>query len=117
MSLTGLFTDGEVKMIMRGLSQKKGTDLMTAPSVTARSGQKATIEIIREFIYPTEYEPPELPNQVGSGTISGGGGLDGGIGGGIVPPSRSLRPLPPRSKPAIPASLSKSNPPSVRTIS
>ncbi len=65
MSLTGLFSDGEVKMIMRGLSQKKGTDLMTAPSVTAKSGQKATIEIIREFIYPTEYEPPELPNEVG----------------------------------------------------
>jgi general secretion pathway protein D len=67
-------------MIMRGLSQKKGTDLMTAPSVTAKSGQKATIEIIREFIYPTEYEPPELPNSVGTtGTISTGvGGLFGG---------------------------------------
>jgi general secretion pathway protein D len=75
MSLTGLFTDGEVKVIMRGLSQKKGTDLMTAPSVTARSGQKATIEIIREFIYPTEYEPPEIPTSVGStGDSLGGGG-------------------------------------------
>jgi general secretion pathway protein D len=86
MSLTGLFSDGEIKVIMRGLSQKKGTDLMTAPSVTARSGQKATIEIIREFIYPTEYEPPELPNQVGATGIGGGGGgiLDGGIGGGNV---------------------------------
>jgi general secretion pathway protein D len=73
--LTGLFSDGEVKMIMRGLSQKKGTDLMTAPSVTAKSGQKATIEIIREFIYPTEYEPPELPNTVGQ---SSGFSLDGG---------------------------------------
>lgn len=83
MSLTGLFTDGEVKVIMRGLSQKKGTDLMTAPSVTARSGQKATIEIIREFIYPTEYEPPELPTTVGSDTISTSGGIGGGLGGGI----------------------------------
>ncbi len=64
-ALTGLFSDGQVQMIMRGLAQKKGTDLMTAPSVTAKSGQKATIEIIREFIYPTEYEPPELPNSVG----------------------------------------------------
>jgi general secretion pathway protein D len=55
---------------------------MTAPSVTAKSGQKATIEIIREFIYPTEYEPPELPNSVGGGN-SGGGiiGLGGGGGG------------------------------------
>jgi general secretion pathway protein D len=80
MSLTGLFSDGQVQMIMRGLAQKKGTDLMTAPSVTAKSSQKATIEIIREFIYPTEYEPPELPNSVGA-TSTGGGGI-GGIGGG-----------------------------------
>jgi general secretion pathway protein D len=71
-AVTGLFTDGQVQMIMRGLAQKKGTDLMTAPSVMARSGQKATIEIIREFIYPTEYEPPELPNS--TGTNFGGGG-------------------------------------------
>jgi general secretion pathway protein D len=73
LGLTGLFSDGQVQMIMRGLAQKKGTDLMTAPSVTARSGQKATIEVIREFIYPTEYEPPELPNSVGAtGGISTG---------------------------------------------
>ncbi len=76
LSLTGLFSEGQVQMIMRGLAQKKGTDLMTAPSVTAKSGQKATIEIIREFIYPTEYEPPELPNSTG---VTGGGGI--GIGG------------------------------------
>jgi len=80
LGLTGVFSDGDVKMIMRGLSQKKGTDLMTAPSVTAKSGQKATIEIIREFIYPTEYEPPELPNSVGqtSGNSIVGGGNSGG---------------------------------------
>lgn len=73
MSFTGLFTDGQVQMIMRGLSQKKGADVMTAPSIVARSGEKATIEIIREFIYPTEYEPPELPNNVGATGIGSGG--------------------------------------------
>ena len=80
LGLTGLFSDGQVQVIMRGLSQKKGVDLMTAPSVTARSGQKATIEVIREFIYPTEYEPPELPQSVGqtSGTTIGAGGGGGG---------------------------------------
>ena len=77
LSLTGLFTDNQVQMIMRGLSQKKGADIMTAPSIMAKSSQKATIEIIREFIYPTEYEPPELPNSVGA---TGGGGGIGGIG-------------------------------------
>ena len=84
MSLTGLFSDGEVKMIMRGLAQKKGTDLMTAPSVTAKSGQKATIEVIREFIYPTEYDPPQLPNSTGSSFGGGTGGLLNGITGGIT---------------------------------
>ncbi len=76
--LTGIFGDAQIKMMMRGLALKKGTDLMTAPSVTAKSGQKATIEVIREFIYPTEYEPPELPTQVGSsfGGSGGGGILD-----------------------------------------
>ncbi|MBU6170998.1 MAG: type II and III secretion system protein [Verrucomicrobia bacterium] len=76
LSLTGIFGDAEFKMMMRGLSQKKGADMMTAPSVTARSGQKATIEVIREFIYPTEYEPPEIPQSVGST-----GGTSGGTGG------------------------------------
>lgn len=84
LSLTGLFSDGQIQMIMRGLAQKKGADIMTAPSVTARSGQKATIEIIREFIYPTEYEPPELPNQVGA-TGGLGGGLVGGGSSGLFP--------------------------------
>lgn len=81
LSLTGLFNHTQVQMIMRGLAQKKGADIMTAPSVTARPGQKATIEIIREFIYPTEYEPPELPNSVGT---TGGLGGDG-VGAGIFP--------------------------------
>ncbi len=88
MALTGLFTDGQVQLIMRGLAQKKGTDLMTAPSVTARSGQKATIEIIREFIYPTEYEPPQIPTTVGSqGGALGGGGLGGTSGQAPVTPA------------------------------
>lgn len=82
LSLTGLFTDGQLQLIMRGLAQKRGTDIMTAPNVLARSGETATIEIIREFIYPTEYEPPQLPNTVGA---TGGVGAAGGAGAGIFP--------------------------------
>jgi len=74
LSLTGLFTDGQVQMIMRGLAQKKGSDVMNAPSVMARSGERARIEVVRQFIYPTEYEPPEIPNNIGGGGIGGGGG-------------------------------------------
>jgi len=78
MSLTGLFSDGQVKMIMRGLSQKKGIDLMTAPSITAKSNQKAKIEIIREFIYPTEYDPPEPGNGGGGGNNNNNNNNNGG---------------------------------------
>ena len=77
LSLTGLFSSGQVQAILRGLSQKRGTDIMTAPSVIARSGETATIEVIREFIYPTEYEPPELPNSVGSTSLGGFGDIGG----------------------------------------
>lgn len=82
LSLTGLFDGGQIQTILRGLSQKKGTDIMTAPSVVASPGKVATIEIIREFIYPTEYEPPELPNTVGGGGGGFGGGILGFPGGG-----------------------------------
>lgn len=67
LSLTGLFSDAQVQMIMRGLDRKKGVDLMSKPSTVTRSGQSATVSSVREFRYATEYEPPELPNAVGEG--------------------------------------------------
>ena len=95
-SITGVFSDGAVQMIMRGLAQKKGTDIMTAPSITARSGQKATIEIIREFIYPTEYEPPEIPQSFSRGFNNQGGGvIPGGIGQQQAPQSFPVTPATP----------------------
>ena len=55
-----------VQMLMRGLDQKKGVDIMAKPAVTTRSGQASSIAIVREMLYATEYEPPELPNTVGT---------------------------------------------------
>jgi len=66
--VNGQFNSTQVSMLMRGLDQKTGVDLAAVPSVTTRSGQAASVRVTREFIYPTEYEPPELPNQVG-GTL------------------------------------------------
>ncbi len=56
-----------VAMMMRGMSQKKGVDVMVEPSTMARSGQTSKIEIIREFPYATTYEPPQIPQAVGGG--------------------------------------------------
>jgi general secretion pathway protein D len=79
--IAGVFTDPQFQVMIRALNQRKGVDLLSAPSVMARSGQRAKIEVIREFIYPTEYDPPEIPNQFGGGVgvIGGGGGTSGGF--------------------------------------
>lgn len=54
----GVIPEASLQTLLRGLSQQKGVDLMSAPSVTTRSGQKAVMEMVREFIYPTEFDPP-----------------------------------------------------------
>ncbi len=92
----GVLTDPQFQVILRALNQRKGTDLMTAPSVVTRSGQRAKIEIIREFIYPTEYDPPEIPQNFGGGGVGGfgGGGVGGGIGGVIGPGGASASSFP-----------------------
>ena len=77
LSVAGIFTDPQFGMILRALSQKKGVDLMSAPSVTTKGGQQATVEVIREFIYPTEFDPPQIPTNVGGGGAAGGGGASG----------------------------------------
>ncbi len=77
-SVAGVLTDPQFGVVIRALAQRKGVDLMSAPSVTTKGGQRATIEVIREFIYPTEFDPPQVPTNVG------GGGVGGGIGGGGV---------------------------------
>ncbi|MFP6871920.1 MAG: Amuc_1098 family type IV pilus outer membrane protein [Verrucomicrobiales bacterium] len=77
----GVLTDPQFQVVIRALQQRKGTDLMTAPSIVTRSGQRAKIEIIREFIYPTEFDPPEIPQDFGGGNNFGGGGFGGGFAG------------------------------------
>lgn len=70
-TMRGIWSQADVTMIMRGLSQKKGTDIMQHPSVIVKPGEKAMFFSGRELIYPTEYDPPEMPNN--SNNNSGGG--------------------------------------------
>jgi general secretion pathway protein D len=75
LSVAGIFTNPQFGMVLRALSQRKGVDLMSAPSVTTKGGQQATVEVVREFIYPTEFDPPQIPTNVGA---TAGGGANGG---------------------------------------
>jgi len=71
-SVGGIFTDPQFQVAIRALNQAKGVDLLSAPRVTTKSGQRAVIEIIREFRYPTEFDPPQIPQNVGGGSSSTG---------------------------------------------
>lgn len=80
--IAGAFTDPTFQVVIRALNQKKGVDLLSAPRVTTKSGQRAVIEIIREFRYPTEFDPPQIPQNFGNtGNVNlvgaGGGGNQG----------------------------------------
>ncbi len=74
--LSGVFTDPQFQVVIRALNQKKGVDLLSAPRVTTKSGQRAVIEIVREFRYPTQFDPPKIPDTVGSNFGSNSGVLD-----------------------------------------
>ncbi|MBR4108125.1 MAG: hypothetical protein IKK45_05520 [Akkermansia sp.] len=81
MSLSGIYDSGSYQMIMRGLSQKKGVDVMSAPSLVidgdvpvetppmtdplvqmqSESEENcAKIEVVRRFIYPIAYDEPQI---------------------------------------------------------
>ncbi len=80
LSLSGIYDSGSFQGIMRGLSQKKGVDIMSAPSLVISSDAEmeyaptpdplasdqndetgcAKIEVIRRFIYPVAYDEPQI---------------------------------------------------------
>lgn len=72
LSVKGQLTNPQFQAVLRGVSQHKATDLVTAPTVTVKPGHRARIESGIEFTYPVEYDPPELPQEV---TVLSGGGV------------------------------------------
>src|SRR5207249_2950270 len=60
--LAGVFTNPQFQVVIRALNQKKGVDLLSAPSVTTKSGQRAIIEVVREFRYPITFTAPQVPS-------------------------------------------------------
>src|SRR5437588_2055342 len=68
--LSGVFTDPQFQLVIRALNQKKGVDLLSSPRVTTKSGQRAVIEIVREFRYPTQFQPPQIPQNFRGGDSS-----------------------------------------------
>jgi general secretion pathway protein D len=76
--LSGVFTDPQFQVVIRALNQKKGIDLLSSPRVTTKSGQRAQIQIVREFRFPTTFAEPHIPD------------IRGGTSGGVTTNSISL---------------------------
>lgn len=63
LSFRGVWNSGDLAVIMRGLSQRKATDLLYNPKLLFRPGtdQQVTFTNIREMFYPEEYMEPQVP--------------------------------------------------------
>jgi len=51
------------RTVQEWVREGRGTILETT-TIMARSGQRAKTESVDEYIYPTEYDPPEIPKEV-----------------------------------------------------
>lgn len=61
-----------VDVAVRALSQRSGSDLLSAPKVTVLSGNEAKINVSQEFRYPTRYSDTESDVGTTSSSLSGG---------------------------------------------
>ncbi len=58
----GVWTAADLTVLMRGLSQKKGVDLMQNPQLLFSPGmdEQVSIACVREMYYPISYETPQV---------------------------------------------------------
>ncbi|MEI6563368.1 MAG: hypothetical protein WCO42_03560 [bacterium] len=54
-SIAGILTNPDLTAILHALEQNGNADLLSAPKVTARSGEEAVIKVVTEYIYPTTF--------------------------------------------------------------
>lgn len=74
-NITGVIGEFDVNAVVRALSQKQGTDLLSAPKVTVLSGNLANITVAQELRYPQKYS--DIQSEVGRGSTSDTGSSAG----------------------------------------
>ncbi len=75
LSIASVLTNPELSFVLHALEQKGNADLLSAPKVTTQSGIEATIKVVTEYIYPSDYtiEPGVSPTLNSDGTIQTAG--------------------------------------------
>ncbi len=66
-ALAGVFTNPQFQSFFAQSTRRRASTSCPLPKVTAKSGQTAKISIVREFKYPTQFDPPQIPQTVSSG--------------------------------------------------
>jgi general secretion pathway protein D len=75
LAIAGAFTDPQFQLLLHALNQRKDVDLLSSPSITARDQEEASIDIVREFRYPSEFTPPQIPQNIGATGTTGSAGV------------------------------------------
>lgn len=72
--VSSVLTNPELSMILHAIQQKGNADLLSAPKVTTKSAAEATIKVVREYIYPTEFTVTPIMGAAAGGinTVVGG---------------------------------------------
>ncbi len=74
MRVNAFLGNADLSMILHMLSQRSDTDLLSAPKVLTGPGKEATMKVVTEYIYPTEYDVQLTASGGGSSGSSSGGG-------------------------------------------
>ena len=91
LATAGVFTSPQFQNVLRGLNQKSGVDVSIGQTIILKAGQRATASSLRTIRFPTEFDPPQIPQ-----TITGTGfGLVDDVGNIFEIPSTSTPPVTP----------------------
>lgn len=69
-SKLGVIPAEKVGEVLAKLEKLPGHALLNAPSITTKSGARATSQSTREFIYPTEFVPPRFSPAAGDKPVT-----------------------------------------------
>ena len=72
LTFASVLTNPELQMVINAISQSGNTDVLSAPRVTTKAGEQATIKVVKEIRYPQSYEPSQIQIATPNGSLVGG---------------------------------------------
>ena len=83
-TVLGIINGYNIDLVVNAIEQNTGSDLLCSPKVTVRSGDKATITVAQEMLYPTMWGDTQAQVSESSGSVSVAPGVGGGGGASVA---------------------------------